>query len=57
MESPTKKKRGLANVSPERRREIARMGGLAAKNRHRFTREEAVEATRIRIERQRAGQG
>ena len=43
------KKLGLASVSPERRREIARMGGLAAHAKgkaHRFTSEQAAEAGR-----------
>lgn len=43
-ETTPKKKRGLANVSPEKRREIASKGGKAAKNRHKFTSEEARAA-------------
>ena len=38
-----KKRKGLACVPPERRKEIARMGGLANVNRHRATSDQARE--------------
>src|SRR5260221_7679158 len=43
---PVSKKRGLANVPPERRREIARLGGKAVGQQggHRWTSEEARRA-------------
>lgn len=42
-----KKKRGFATMSPERHKEVARMGGIAAHMKgtaHEFTSEEAVAA-------------
>lgn len=45
----TSKKRGLATLSPERRTEIARMGGTAAHKSggaHTFTSDEAIAAAR-----------
>ena len=44
-----RKKRGLATLSPERRSEISRKGGIAAhaqKRAHEFTSQEAREAGR-----------
>lgn len=41
-----KKKRGLANVSPERRKEIARMGGKASPNKFKENELRAVELGR-----------
>lgn len=38
---------GLARLTPDKRREMARIGGLAAKNRHKWTSEEAREAGKI----------
>lgn len=48
-ETPTKQRRGFAVISPERQREIARLGGRAAHQRgnaHKFTVEEAQAAGR-----------
>lgn len=48
-ESNVKKPKGFAAMTPERRREIAVMGGLAAHRKgtaHEFTSEEAVKAGR-----------
>ena len=42
----TSKPRGLAALSPELRHEVASKAGKAAKNRHRWTSQEAVEAGR-----------
>lgn len=45
MNSETPKaKRGFAAMSPEKRREIAASGGKSARNRHRWTSEEARAA-------------
>ncbi|HLG78052.1 MAG TPA: general stress protein [Ktedonobacteraceae bacterium] len=52
MEEPTQKRRrpgGFASLSPERRTQIARIGGLAAQRlgrAHQWTSEEAQEAGR-----------
>lgn len=49
MTMTEKKKRGLAAMSPEKRREIASMGGKRGHElgvAHRFSREEAIEAGR-----------
>lgn len=46
MTTEEKKLRGFAALSPEERREISRLGGLAARNRHTWTTEEAQAAGR-----------
>jgi hypothetical protein len=43
----TNKKQGFNSMSPERRRIVASMGGKAATNRHKWTREECAENGRI----------
>lgn len=51
MPPPTRAKRGFAVLSPEKKREIARMGGKAAHEHgraHRFTSEEARAAGKKR---------
>jgi hypothetical protein len=51
-----KTKRGLACVAPERRKEIARLGGKAAQalhRAHRWTREEAKAARALQLEKAR----
>jgi general stress protein YciG len=50
MEDGSKRKRGFAQLSPERHREISSQGGRAAQgtgNAHRFNSEEAREAGRL----------
>ena len=47
VEAPKKKGRGFASMDPERRRALARLGGVAAQekgNAHRWNSQEAKEA-------------
>jgi uncharacterized protein len=41
-----KKRQGFGSMTPERRKEVSTSGGKAARNRHKFTSEQATEAGR-----------